>query len=167
MNSWKIILATVVIFGCGVVTGGLLVNYVDRAHPGIRRSITGPRHDRPDSQELPLPRSQMLNQQFVEQLDAALRLTPAQRERIGRIIAEGQERNHDLWKLVSPQFREVMQDVRQRIRAVLTPEQKKQFEELMKQLTPRRPPAPTNAPATSPPINPPPEVTTNVPLRSF
>lgn len=46
MNSWKIILATVVIFGCGVVTGGLLVNYVERAHPEIRRSpgraMTGP-----------------------------------------------------------------------------------------------------------------------------
>ena len=167
MNSWKIILATVVIFGCGVVTGGLLVDYVDRAHPEIRRPFAGPRHDRPDSQELPLPRSQVLNQQFVEQLDAALRLTPEQREKIGKIIAEGQERNRDLWKLVSPQFREVMQDVRQHIRAVLTPEQKKQFEELMKQLSPRRQPAPTNASAILPPIHSPPPAATNVPPQSF
>ena len=27
MNSWKVILATLVIFGAGVVTGGLLVSY--------------------------------------------------------------------------------------------------------------------------------------------
>ena len=105
----------------------------------------------------------MLNQQFVEQLDAALHLTPEQREKIGKIIADGQERNRDLWKLVSPQFRSVMQDVRQHIRAVLTPEQKKQFEELMKQLSPRRPPAPTNAPVTLPPTNTPPDSATNVP----
>lgn len=163
MNSWKIILATVVIFGCGVVTGGLLVNYVERARPEIRHLAVGPRHDRPGSQELPLPRPQMLNQQFVEQLDAALHLSPEQREKIGKIIADGQERDRDLWKLVSPQFRGVMQDVRLRIRSVLTPEQKKQFEELMKQLSPHRPPASTNAPATLPTTNAPPDLVTNVP----
>ena len=44
-------------------------------------------------------------------------------------------------------MREVMQDVRQRIRAELTPEQRKQFEELMKQLVPHAPAAgATNAP---------------------
>jgi hypothetical protein len=167
VNSWKIILATAVIFGCGVVTGGLLVNYVERAHPEIRHPAIAPRHDRPGAQELPLPRPQMLNQQFVEQLDATLHLTPEQREKIGEIIAEGQERNRDLWKLVSPQFRSVMQDVHQHIRAVLTPEQKKQFEELMKQLSPRRPPASTNAPVTLPPTNPPSDSATNVSPRGF
>ena len=146
MNSWKIILAAVVIFGCGVVTGGLLVNYVERAH----------RHTAENR------RPQMLNQQFVEQLDAALHLTPEQREKIGKIIADGQERNRDLWKLVSPQFHEVMQDVHQRIRGELTPEQRKQFEELMKQLSPRRPPSPTNAPLTLPPNS-----VTNVPPRGL
>jgi hypothetical protein len=36
VNSWKIILATVVIYGAGVMTGGLLVSYVyyvDHSHP--------------------------------------------------------------------------------------------------------------------------------------
>ena len=167
MNSWKIILATVVIFGCGVVTGGLLVNYVERAHPEIRRPPAAAHRERPGSQELSLPRPQMLNQQFVEQLDVALHLTPEQRQKISKIIADGQERNRDLWKLVSPQFRGVMQDVHQRIRTVLTPEQREQFGELMKQLSAHRPPAPTNAPATMLPTNPPPDSATNVSLRSF
>jgi Spy/CpxP family protein refolding chaperone len=109
----------------------------------------------------------MLNQQFIKQLDAALHLTPEQREKIGKIIAEGQDRNRDLWKLVSPQFHGVMQDVRLRIRAVLAPEQKKQFGELMKQLSARRPPASTNAPVTLPPANTPPESATNVPSQGF
>ena len=34
MNSWKIILAAVVIFGAGVITGGLLVNHVKNKPPG-------------------------------------------------------------------------------------------------------------------------------------
>ena len=33
MNNWKVIFATAVIFGAGVVTGGLLVNYVTYSHP--------------------------------------------------------------------------------------------------------------------------------------
>lgn len=167
MNSWKIILATVVIFGCGVVTGGLLVNYVERAHPEIRRPAAAAHRDRPGAQELPLPRPQMMSQQLVEQLDVALHLTPDQRERVGKIIADGQERNRDLWKLVAPQMRLVIQDVHQKIRAVLTPEQKKQFEELMKQLSPHRPLASTNAPATMLTTNPPPDSATNVAPRSF
>jgi hypothetical protein len=150
VNSWKIILATAVIFGCGVVTGGLLVNYIEHAYPEIRRPFAG-------------PRPQILNEQFVEQLNTALQLTPEQREKIGKIIADGQERNRDLWKLVSPQFRGVMQDVHQRIRAVLTPEQRKQFEELMKQFSPRRLPAPTNVPSALPPASVPPDAPPDTP----
>ena len=145
MNSWKIILATAVIFGCGVVTGGLLVNYVKHAPPA------------------PRPYPQVMTQKFVEQLDAKLHLTAEQRAKIEKIIANGQERNRDLWKLVAPEFRSVTQDVRQHIRAVLTPDQKKQFEELMKQLAPHRPPPATNAPADLPPTNAPPESATNAP----
>lgn len=153
MNFWKIILATVVIFGSGVVTGGLLVNYVERSHSEIRRPAAEPHRAKPGAPELPVPRPQMLNRQFVAELNAKLHLTAAQRQKIEKIIAEGQARNRDLWKLVAPQFRAVMLDVRQNIRAVLTPEQRKQFEELLKQLAPRRPPAPGKAPETNSPAN--------------
>jgi Spy/CpxP family protein refolding chaperone len=158
VNSWKIILATVVIFGSGVLTGGLLVNYVERAQPEVRHPAEAHHananpNPKSGSDELPLPRPQLLNQQFVGQLDATLHLTPEQRAKIQKIIADGQERNRDLWKLVSPQFRSVMQDVRQGIRSTLTPAQKKQFEELMKQLSPRRQAPSTNAPAATLPTN--------------
>ena len=136
------------------MTGGLLVNYVERAYPDIHSPFAEPRDravERPLEWERQVPRApQILNRQFVEQLDSALQLTSEQREKIGKIIADGQERNRDLWKLVSPQFRVVMQDVRQRIRAVLTPVQRKQFEELMKQFPPRRPAEPTNSPSSLP-----------------
>ena len=92
-----------------------------------------------------------------------MQLTPEQREKIGKIISDGQERNHDLWKLVSPQFRGVMQDVHHRIRAELTPERRKQFEELIQQLSPRKPLVSTNAPIILPPINMPSDSTTRIP----
>ena len=34
MSPWKVILATMIIFGCGVVTGGLVVK-VKTAHPRV------------------------------------------------------------------------------------------------------------------------------------
>lgn len=95
-----------------------------------------------------MPRAQIMGKEFVQQLDDALHLTPEQREKIKKIIADGQQRNHDLWKLVAPQFRGVMQDVHQRIREVLTPEQRKQFEDLLKQFHQlRHSSGSTNAPA--------------------
>ncbi|MGD1088738.1 MAG: hypothetical protein ABR955_08430 [Verrucomicrobiota bacterium] len=146
MNFWKIILATVVIFGAGVMTGGLLVNYVEYAHPGNPRPPAG-NHD-PD---LPMPRAVMFNKSFAQQLDDVLHLTPDQRKAIEKIIADAQQRNHDLWKLVSPEFRSVMQDAHQKIREQLTPDQRKQFEELFKQFRAlHRPPSGTNAPPNLP-----------------
>lgn len=144
MNFWKIILATVVIFGAGVMTGGLLVNYVSHPHSGSHRSFPGSR----DS-ELPMPHAEMLGKPFLPELDDALRLTPEQHKAIEKIITDGQQQNRVLWKLVSPQFREVMQDVHQKIREQLTPDQRKQFEELLKQFRPARRTPATNAPPLS------------------
>jgi len=147
VNFWKIILATVVIFGAGVMTGGLLVNYVEQSRPDDHRPPPG-NHD----SDLPMPRSGMFNKSFAQQLDDVLHLTPDQRNAIEKIIADGQQRNRDLWKLVSPQFRSVMQDVHQKIRDQLTPDQQKQFEVLLKQFhPPHHPPFGTNAPPDLPP----------------
>ena len=164
MNSWKIILATIIIFGAGVVTGGLLVNYVQHEHPQARRSF-GDQH-RNAGKELPLPHAEMMNRQFIQQLDDALHLSRDQRKAIEKILADGQQRNHELWKLVSPQFRMVMQDVNQHIRARLTPEQQEKFVKLMRQLRPQhRSSAAVSATNSAARIstNPPPVVTTNAP----
>ncbi len=152
MNSWKIILAALVIFGAGVVTGGLLVNHVNHPHPGNHRP--------PREPEDFTPRPDLLKTNFVDRLDKAVHLTSEQRETIEKIIAEGQQRNREIWKEVAPQFHPIFQDVRRRIREALSPDQQKLFEELLKR-SPHRPPNATNAPpAASPPAptNPPPGV---------
>ena len=74
-----------------------------------------------------------------------LLLAPEQREKIEKIIAEGQELNHAIWTNNSAQMRKVVQDARQQIREQLTPDQRKEFEELMKR-PPRKPSSTTNAP---------------------
>lgn len=163
MNYWKVILATVVIFGAGVFTGGLLVNFVNHSHPknghhsqanaGTHAATNNPAP--PRWAEIPPPRlAEKLGKQFVQQLNDELALTPEQRDKIEKLIAEGQERNREIWTNVAPKMRAVMQEVNQQIRAELTPEQLKIFEEMVKH-PPHRPPAFTN----SPPANPPPPPT--------
>ena len=151
MNSWKVILATIVIFGAGVFTGGFLVNQVQ--HPKRPRSIppiaanTNTNVTDNAFADMPIPlRAEILNKQFVGQLSNRLDLTPEQSQKIQKIVADGQQNSRDLWKLVAPQFQVLWHDPRQQIRDALTPEQRKQFEQLMKQHSQRRSPA-TNAPA--------------------
>jgi Spy/CpxP family protein refolding chaperone len=142
VNYWKVILATVVIFGAGVFTGGLLVNYVDHPHHGNPHRPQAGAADHPPTNnpappvlpEIPMPRiADRMGKQFVQQLNDTLQLTPEQREKIEKIIAAGQEQNREIWTNVAPKMRAVMQEVNQQIRAELTPEQLKPFEELLKQ----------------------------------
>jgi hypothetical protein len=143
VNSLKVILATIVIFGAGVITGGLLVDHVK--HPAYSKPAHPPTPPvPPESSDVPGPlRAPMLNKQFVEQLNDQLQLTKDQREQIQKIISQGQQSTRDLWKLVGPQFQLVWRETRQQIRNVLNPDQRKQFEILMKQ---QRHPSSTNAP---------------------
>ncbi|HEX3890063.1 MAG TPA: hypothetical protein VHX90_04350 [Verrucomicrobiae bacterium] len=174
MNYWKVILATVVIFGAGVFTGGLLVNSIQRPHfrNGHRPPANAEAHSPAEAQHepqsrtnnlaMPRPRPpEILGTNFVQQLDDALQLTPDQRASIQKIIADGQERNHSIWTNNSAQMREVVQDVRHRVREELTADQQKLFEDLMKHV-PRRQQNSTNAPPNLSPTNSPPVASTNM-----
>jgi hypothetical protein len=174
VNFWKVILATVVIFGAGVFSGGLLVNYVNHSHQNNHRPQTNveahPPVEAHDSQShtnnlaslsRPPRPPEILGDKFVQQLDDALQLTPDQHASIQKIIADGQERNHAIWTNNSAQMREVIQDVRHRVREQLTSEQQKQFEDLMKRV-PRRQQNSTNAPSNLSVTNVPSVASTNM-----
>jgi Spy/CpxP family protein refolding chaperone len=62
-----------------------------------------------------------LSKAFLQRLDDELHLAPDQHAAIQKIIGDGQN-----------QMRKVIQDSRLEIREVLTPDQRKQFDELMK-----------------------------------
>jgi hypothetical protein len=171
VNYWKVILATVVIFGAGVFTGGLLVNSVQHPHSrGKSRTTSSVETHELQSHtnnltNLRPPRTpEILGTNFVQQLDDALQLTSDQRDSIQKIIADGQERNHSIWTNNSAQMRAVIQDVRRRVRETLTADQQKLFEELMKRVS-RRQQNSTISPANLPPTNSPPLASTNAPAN--
>jgi hypothetical protein len=140
-NTWKIVLATVVIFGAGVGTGGLLVNYADRAK--IQRVIRqqaartnwqlGPREvlQRGERELRPMMEKQRMD--FTLRASRELQLTPEQQEHVEQIVREGQERTRVFWEKAAPELHKHLQDVREQIRAELTPEQRKKFEQLLRQ----------------------------------
>jgi len=152
VNTWKVILATLVIFAAGVVTGGLLVSYANNAQlrpwqNASPRQAEPPRRPiepgatvreptRPAS--LPAAVPQFLRKEFLAKLDREVNLTSEQRERIEQIIREGQDRNRQIWDRVSPDLRKEIADSRRQIQAVLRPDQRARFDELMKQRPQRR-----------------------------
>jgi Spy/CpxP family protein refolding chaperone len=168
--SWKIILATIVIFGAGVMAGGLLVSHVDRFNrnnhrpPEAEFRPPGFEHEpgRGMGMEFPRPRQpDLMNTNFVRRLDDALKLTAEQRSAIGKIIAEGQDQNKLIWTNNAEQMHKVMQEVRHRVREQLTPDQQKQFDELMRRAPQRH--GMTNAPPGWPPASVPAAAATNAP----
>jgi len=125
VNSWKVILATMVIFGTGVVTGGLLVRFT--GVPIAQRQPAGqPRPAPPFS-------AGGMRLDFLRRVSKDLNLTPGQRDRINEIFRESQERTKKLMEPVSPQLRDEVRRTRAEFVGVLTPEQRTQFAELAKQ----------------------------------
>lgn len=168
MNTWKVILATLVIFGTGVMTGGLLVGYSDRAwrlpapKPALSESplptAAAPGAGAARENRLPGLLPPPLRRDFVERLDHELNLSAEQREEIRRIVTEGQQRTRELWRLE-------WIATRQKIRAQLTPGQRIRFEQLLRPQArdPRRIPAGDRPSTNSPEPEPGPEPAPNPP----
>ena len=115
MKVWKVILATMVIFVAGAFAGGLLVKTLWPPVPEI------------------------LSRQFFQaRLKKELQLTADQTNRIDKIFAESKERLKIIEGLIAPEKQKELQEVRDNIRAILTPEQREKFEQLLKQ-PPHRP----------------------------
>jgi hypothetical protein len=149
VNDWKVIptiaLTTVLIFGAGVFTGGFLVNSFKPAHnnnaakkvqhaenPAATNSATAS-PPKPSNARVP----EILNKGFLQRLDDELHLTPEQHEAVQKIINDGQN-----------EMRKVVQDSRLEIRDVLSPDQQKQFDDLVKRPF-KKSLFSTNAPAVS------------------
>ena len=152
MNNWKVIptivLATVLIFGAGVFSGGILVNLVKPAHGGknshLEMEAAGHSVSLMPTNAATKPNARLpeiFSRSFLQRLDEELRLTPDEHEAIQKIISDGQNL-----------MRKVVQDSRLEIRERLTPEQRKQFDNLVKRAF-HKPIFNTNAAGVSPPVN--------------
>ena len=135
MKEWKVILATLVIFGTGVVTGGLLVHQTSPRQPRAKLPAPpilpaaagkmNPKDLRPGHEQQRIA--------YMRQLTDALELSPEQAAQIGKLITESQQRTRAVWETVQPKFNEEVRKVREQIRGVLSAEQRKKFYEANKQ----------------------------------
>jgi len=155
VNTWRVILATMVIFGTGVVTGGLMVRHVD--HGRDRR----PQHSTGAARSGQPTAAGVMRIEFLRRMERDLDLTPEQRAPIDKVLQEGQERMKKLMDTVEPRRREEFKKTMEEFRAVLTPEQQRRFDELVKQqqqrtreqrkaAPPRERPPQTPAPGNTP-----------------
>jgi Spy/CpxP family protein refolding chaperone len=123
-----------VIFGTGVVTGGLLVRHASPAAPS--RSV--PAAQRPPQNFSPGG----MRIELLRRMERDLDLTPQQRAQVDKLLKESQERTRKIMEPVAPQMVAELQQAREQFRAVLTPGQQARFDQLLKQQHPKnRPPS--------------------------
>ena len=125
MNAWKPILAALVIFAAGVVTGGLTVQ-IRQPHPA-----PNPGGNAPVKKVPAMPREAQLRE-LSRRMQAELDLAPEQRGRIETIVRDSQERMKAVRDEVGKKIGEEFREMRQKIRSELTPDQRKKFAEIMK-----------------------------------
>lgn len=151
MKEWKVILATLVIFGAGVVTGGLLVHQTQRPAGRPLPMFGGgqPQPGQPGQfgQRVPPTEQRM---EFLRHLTRQLELSPEQREKVETIIRDSQQRTKNLWEPVAAKMGEELRKTDDRIREVLTPEQQRKFDEMRARLRENRPEKLMNRPPGAP-----------------
>lgn len=116
-----IVLAAVVIFAAGVVTGGALVL---QARPRLPAGGGTPFLARVEA---------------VSRTAGQLDLTPDQRRRVDDIVRDAREQLADYFMILEPDIQQVFRQMRQQIQAELTPAQRARFEELFRKRQQQRP----------------------------
>lgn len=118
------------IFGAGVVTGGLLV----RTRVVQHQTAPAPA---PAASIQPAATPIAANvapgrQMFIQRVRNELDLTPEQSAKVDEIMADSHKRIAKIYEPVTPQAREETRRVRQEIMGLLTPEQRRKFNQSVK-----------------------------------
>lgn len=121
--KWKASALVMAVFLLGMVVGGLCVHLYAGKHVDAS----------PPPQPLPAT-----SEQVMKQLDAKCSLTADQEKQIRAIMDDVMVKYHELYEPIRPQVEQARQDGRQRMRAVLTPEQLPKFEEFLRQMDEER-----------------------------
>ncbi len=113
----KVGLAFLVVFLLGFAAGAMSLSvYLRQADPARQTVWTG----------------KFNRERYVQELTEAVRLQPAQMSALNAALDETREEFLALRKSLQPQFEEVRQRARQRIRGVLNTEQQPRFEAFVK-----------------------------------
>jgi hypothetical protein len=134
VNTWKAILAALVIFAAGTITGALISRKTQSTTNGeSRQAVSNP--------AVPGLRQRL---DFLRRLDKPLKLNDQQRDRIEQILARSQERTKVLWQEVSPRMQTELEQTRDLVRHELTTEQQTKFDEILRMRDQRRPEGPNH-----------------------
>jgi len=124
VSPWKVILATMVIFVCGVVTGALVIRTQGWRPPSASGAGRFPNAGPPGRAPV---------EEFVRQLKGRLALTTNQCEKIARIMQDSQATNDAIRKRYAPQLQAEVDRAHQAITNLLTSEQQIKYAELLKE----------------------------------
>jgi hypothetical protein len=122
-----------VIFGCGVVTGALVIKTALRRPPPRDAGFRQPGNFGP------APQFQNVN--LLRRMDKELALDTNQHVRIEKTMHDSQERTQQLWNSIAPGMQREVARMRIEVRDTLTPVQQKQFDTML-QTRPRHPDGP-------------------------
>ena len=111
----------VIVFLLGALLGGV-GNHVWGERVWGKQTISGPQ----------------TKGQIVNNLTKELQLTPDQQKQLGAIVDDTKAQWRVLYTTIEPRHEEIRQQSRDRIRAILTPDQKPKFEEFMKRIDEQR-----------------------------
>ncbi len=117
MNAWKVILAALVIYVAGIVTG----NFAANLSPSAERESPSrqPRGPRP-----PMMRD------LVRRMESRLELTEEQKTKVENIVEASQERMRTLMDGMRPKFETESESMRLEIEALLSNDQKATFDKI-------------------------------------
>jgi hypothetical protein len=142
VKTWKLILAVLLIFGAGVVTGGMLVRVRIPAAVGADLAAA-PEKPAPTNTVADLSGVKMPGilgagrQAFTQRLKKQVSLTSEQVAEVDRIMDRSRERMLKIWEPIAPQAREETRAVRTQIYALLDADQKVKFDESFRAKKPR------------------------------
>ena len=126
MSPWKVILATMVIFVCGVVTGALVIR-TQGWHPSFP-----PGAGRFSNPNIGLPGRAPVDD-VVRQLKGRLELTTNQCEKIAKIMQDSQSTIAGIRQFYAPQIEKEVEKAHQAITNWLNPEQQIKYAALLKE----------------------------------
>ncbi|HAV61455.1 MAG TPA: hypothetical protein DCY13_03720 [Verrucomicrobiales bacterium] len=125
MNLLRVILATLVIFGTGALSGYFVAKstivHEQTAQPRSGGSRGGIQVSWDDRRKM-----------MVDRMEKDLELDPDQAAKVRAIFAESGERSRELWKQFKGPMDAEVDRVNDQIRAILNPEQLVKFEEQLK-----------------------------------
>lgn len=156
VKYWNAILASLAIFACGVITGGLVVSHVYESKPAPARagiaqaeaekspvppSVPAQSAPKPEAEaskisQFKAPVRQSFERiakvrvDYLDRISRNLKLSDDQRDKVAKILRNRQNRVKQISDRIGPEIQGELRQANDEIRRLLTPEQRRRFERI-------------------------------------